>query len=83
MTKSRTIVIKNRFSRDVVFSHVCENNSLKRTVEVEVEVAVKLTANLSGADLSGADLRGAFLSGADLSDADLSDVELSGATGLT
>lgn len=56
------IEIKNRFNGSVVFSHECEENSIKITV---VE-AVKVGANLRDADLYGANLRGANLRGADL-----------------
>jgi len=49
-------------SGNVLFSHECENNTIKKTVMI---------ANLSGADLSGANLSRADLSGADLSGADL------------
>ena len=89
------IEIKNRFNGSVIFSHDCENNTIKLTIEEAVEAKVSLSmadlsyADLIGADLIGANLRGANLSGAnliranliraDLSGADLSGANLSGA----
>ena len=66
----KTIEIKNRFTNEVIFSHSCENNTIKITVDQAVT---------SGADLRGADLRGAYLRGADLTGADLTDADLTGA----
>ena len=57
----KTIVIRNTYGKEL-FSHTCENNTIKKTV---------LAANLSGANLSRADLSGANLSGANLSGANL------------
>ena len=65
----KTIVIRNTYGKEI-FSHTCENNTIKKTV---------LAANLSGANLSVADLSRADLSRADLSRADLSGADLSGA----
>ena len=56
-----------KISGEIIFSHDCENNSLK----VAVEAAVKGKVDLRGADLGGADLRWADLRGADLYRADL------------
>ena len=69
------IDITCRFSDSVLFSHECENN----TMRITAEAAVKARANLSGADLSRANLSRANLSGAYLSCADLSRANLSGA----
>jgi len=44
----------------VIFSHKCEKNTIKKTVEEEVKQGVSLAwANLSKVNLSGADLSGA------------------------
>ena len=67
------IEIKNRFTREVIFSFECE------TIKECVIEAVKQKADLSRANLSGASLSGADLSGADLSRANLSRANLSGA----
>lgn len=66
------IEIKNRWTGAVIFSHDCEDNTVKATL---LE-AIKSDANLSGADLCGAYLCGAYLRGADLCDADLSGADL-------
>ena len=66
------IEIKNRTNKHVIFSHYCEKNTIKKTVEE----AVKLKINLSEADLKGADLDSAKLGGADLSHADLRKADL-------
>jgi hypothetical protein len=62
------IEIKNKYTNDVIFSHDCEDNTIKKTVEN----AVKKGANLSYANLSMANLGYANLSGANLSCANLS-----------
>ena len=69
MTNMKTIVIRNIYGKEI-FSHTCENNTIKKTV---------LAADLSGANLSWADLSGAKLSWAGLSGANLSGANLSGA----
>ena len=80
------IEIKNRWTNEVIFSHDCENNTVKITVLESIKSGADLRrANLSGADLSGANLIGADLSGADLRradliGADLSDVQISEST---
>ena len=61
------IDIKCRFSDSVLFSHECESNTIKLTLEL----AVKARANLYSANLAGANLAGADLYGANLSDANL------------
>jgi uncharacterized protein YjbI with pentapeptide repeats len=84
-----TIEIKQK-GRGILFSHTCENNSIRKTVEFAVNKGLRLynvdlrSADLSGADLIGAiiidsDLRGADLSGADMMDIEMMDVNLSGA----
>ena len=89
MTNMKTIVIRNIYGKEI-FSHTCENNTIKKTVlaadlsradlsRADLSGANLSWAGLSGADLSGADLSGANLSAADLSGADLSGADLSGA----
>ena len=74
-----TIEIKSN-SGAVIFSHTCEDNSVKKTVEKAVKNNVSLRyANLSAAYLCGADLRSADLRGAYLRDADLRGADLRGA----
>ena len=61
------IEIKNIFTEEVIFSHECENNTIKKTVETAASLGVSLRgANLRGANLHCADLRGANLYDADL-----------------
>jgi len=68
------IEIKNRFNNSVLFSHDCEENTLKITLLMALKASADLRradlreANLGGADLGGANLRGANLRGADLGD---------------
>ena len=61
------IEIKHRYNDSILFAHDCEENSLKITLQM----ALKASANLYGADLGGANLRGANLYGADLYGANL------------
>ena len=49
------IKIKNRYNGNVLFSHDCEENTLKITLDM----ARKAQADLAGADLTGANLAGA------------------------
>ena len=73
----KTIEIKHRITENVLFSHTCEDNTIKITVEQAVKSGADLrVANLSEADLSGANLYGAKLYGANLYEADLSGVNL-------
>ena len=75
----KKIEIKNIFG-NVLFTHECEDNSVKITVEEAVRQDVSLCmANLHGADLHGADLYCADLRGADLYCADLRGANLRGA----
>jgi hypothetical protein len=69
------IEIKKWIDGSILFTHECEDNSIKLTVKA----ALKAALSLRGADLSGADLRGADLSGADLSGAVLRGAVLRGA----
>ena len=69
------IEIKHRYNDSILFAHDCEENSLKITLQM----ALKASANLYGADLGGANLRGANLYGADLRGADLGGADLGGA----
>ena len=59
-----TIDIKNKCG-EIIFSHTCEDNSVKTTIDV----AIKGKCSLRGADLCGANLRGANLCDANLCDA--------------
>nr|DAN74161.1 MAG TPA: pentapeptide repeat protein [Caudoviricetes sp.] len=70
MSKQIKIEIKNRWTGNILFEYLSENNTIKKTVSEAIK---------SGADLREADLRDADLSGADLREADLSDADLSGA----
>jgi uncharacterized protein YjbI with pentapeptide repeats len=85
----KTIKIKDRKDR-VLFTHTCESNSIKITLEKAVSERADLSyaylkgANLRYADLRSvnltyADLRYADLTGADLTNADLEAVILIGA----
>ena len=48
----KTIEIKRKITGNVLFSHTCEDNTIKITVEKAIE---------SGANLSEANLRGASI----------------------
>jgi uncharacterized protein YjbI with pentapeptide repeats len=64
------IEIKHRFNNNAIFSHYCDNNTVKLTLEIAIELKVNLSGTyLSWANLSGANLSWANLSGTDLSDA--------------
>ena len=67
MSKQIKIEIKNRWTGNILFEYLSENNTIKKTVSE----AIKSGADLCGADLCGADLRRADLCGADLCGADL------------
>ena len=70
------IEIKDR-GGNVIYSHECENNTLRLTLEKAVKEAVDLrNANLQGANLQGAFLRGALLCCADLEYARLEGADL-------
>ena len=75
-----TINIKS-ITGTILFTHTCDDNNLKLTVEKAVEEGTKLIganlwgANLGGANLKGADLKGANLWGADLYGANLWNVK--------
>ena len=62
MSKQIKIEIKNRWTGNILFEYLSENNTIKKTVSE----AIKSGADLCGADLCGADLRGANLRGANL-----------------
>ena len=73
------IEIKNTEGK-VIFSHDCEDNTIKLTVEEAVRAKVNLTgANLTWANLAGAKLTGANFTGANLIGADLTGADLTGA----
>jgi uncharacterized protein YjbI with pentapeptide repeats len=66
------IEIKCRWTEKVLFSHECEGNTIKLTLEKAVSVGADLVgANLVGANLVGADLVNARLNGANLVNANL------------
>ena len=74
------IKIKNRYNGNVLFSHDCEENTLKITLDMARKAQADLAgADLTGADLTGADLKYADLTGADLKYADLAGADLAGA----
>ena len=75
MSKQIKIEIKNRWTGNILFEYLSENNTIKKTVSE----AIKSGADLCGADLCGADLRRADLCGADLCGADLCGANLCGA----
>ena len=73
-----TIDIKG-VTGSLLFSHTCEGNSIKLTIEKAVSMGANLRgANLRDADLRGANLRDANLCGANLGGADLKGANLSG-----
>ena len=55
MSKQIKIEIKNRWTGNILFEYLSENNTIKKTVSE----AIKSEADLCGADLCGADLCGA------------------------
>lgn len=65
-----TIVIKRYYTGKILFSHTCEGN----TQRITVEQAVSQDVSLRYADLSGFDLEGANLFGANLYNAFLQEV---------
>ena len=80
MSKQIKIEIKNRWTGNILFEYLSENNTIKKTVSEAIKSEANLRrANLRGADLCGADLRGADLCGADLCGADLYGADLCGA----
>jgi uncharacterized protein YjbI with pentapeptide repeats len=83
MENRMNIQIRHRRTNAVLFECVLPEQVAAQShalqVGFAVTEAVKIDANLSGANLSGANLRDANLSGANLSDANLRDANLSGA----
>ena len=75
MSKQIKIEIKNRWTGNILFEYLSENNTIKKTVSE----AIKSEANLRRANLRGANLRRANLCGADLYGADLRRANLCGA----
>ena len=74
------IEIKSRFSGKVLFSHTCEGNTIKITLEAAIEADANLAdAYLAGANLADANLADAYLADANLADANLADAYLAGA----
>ena len=70
MSKQIKIEIKNRWTGNILFEYLSENNTIKKTVAEAIK---------SGADLRGANLRGADLREADLCEANLREANLRGA----
>ena len=75
MSKQIKIEIKNRWTGNILFEYLSENNTIKKTVSE----AIKSKANLYGANLRGADLCEANLYGANLREANLYEANLCGA----
>ena len=75
MSKQIKIEIKNRWTGNILFEYLSENNTIKKTVSE----AIKSGANLRGANLRGADLCGANLCEANLCEANLCGANLRGA----
>lgn len=72
MSKQIKIEIKNRWTGNILFEYLSENNTIKKTVSEAIKSEANLRrANLCGADLCGADLYGANLRRANLRGADL------------
>ena len=60
MSKQIKIEIKNRWTGNILFEYLSENNTIKKTVSEAIKSEANLRrANLRGADLCGADLCGA------------------------
>ena len=90
MSKQIKIEIKNRWTGNILFEYLSENNTIKKTVSEAIKSGADLCgadlcgaylceANLRGADLCGANLREANLRGADLCGANLRGADLCGA----
>ena len=75
MSKQIKIEIKNRWTGNILFEYLSENNTIKKTVSE----AIKSGANLRGADLREADLCEANLCEANLCGANLRGANLCGA----
>ena len=75
------IEIKKKVTGGIIYSHDCEENTIKRTVESAIESDVNLShADFSGADFSSVNFSGVNFSGAYLSGANFSGADFSGAT---
>ena len=85
MSKQIKIEIKNRWTGNILFEYLSENNTIKKTVSEAIKSEANLReanlrrANLCGADLCRADLYGADLRGANLYEANLRRANLYGA----
>ena len=76
----KLIEIKNRHTEAVIFSHECENNTMKITVELAVKSNANLeNANLENANLYKANLDNAYLYNANLGNANLGNANLENA----
>jgi uncharacterized protein YjbI with pentapeptide repeats len=77
----KTITIKNRYD-EILYSHTCENNTYKITLEKAVKEKIDLTGAylydlyLSNINLSNIKLSGAYLNNITLNNSDLSDANL-------
>ena len=80
MSKQIKIEIKNRWTGNILFEYLSENNTIKKTVSEAIKSGADLRgADLCGASLCGADLCGASLCGANLCGASLREADLRGA----
>ena len=80
MSKQIKIEIKNRWTGNILFEYLSENNTIKKTVSEAIKSGANLReADLCGANLCEANLRGANLRGANLRGADLREADLCGA----
>lgn len=71
------IEIKSWVDGEVLYSHECENNSVKLTLEGGVAArAILRGANLRGAYMQDADMQGANMRGADMQGANLQGAHL-------
>ena len=82
MSKQIKIEIKNRWTGNILFEYLSENNTIKKTVSEAIKSGADLCeANLCGANLCGANLCEADLCGANLCGANLCGANLCGAKG--
>ena len=81
------IEIKSWINGAVLFSHDCENNTIKTTLELGVSLGISFNnaklnyAKLNDAELNNAELNNAELNDAELNNAELNNAELNGAIG--
>ena len=76
----KKIEIKHKITNEVLFSHECENNTIKITLQLAVKNRANLgNANLGDANLENAYLGDAYLGNANLGNANLGDANLENA----